>query len=825
MKWIALILGLLFVAPTYAQVVPGQAASKTDKYGGLLNVLTPGGATGHWRKYKQGTRWLLVDPNGHPLFGIGASDLFVLNFTAGVLDAKYGNHSDTWGPQQNRRMKAWGFNVLADGTDMSTWPQNLDSFVGANWPDGGYQPAPMPFVFTTDSFLYSIRDPFSFCAAGARVKDIFNGENTTYFTSYAGGINPDPYDPCYSTWLNGMLTSTSYGGANVVNLLNSPWTIAVELGEADHYYGFQTAPSTEGFTTIPPGQQSLNVGALVLAESPWQTYNTRSASGSIYSTDRQLYAKQVGLQNFLTARYATIGALNTAWGSTYTGFGTDGTNQTQTIGTGNGSNLGPFSTTLTFTPDHGSVWVKVGATVVAGADDCCVTSPANLLGATVGSGTVNFSTKVITITFSAGNAPGNGVLVTADYYKGGWGIGNGVMDEDGHHAWMPQTADAWGTLAGLTATMQTDLLDWFQAYADKMFKVPHDAVKSLYPNMMYWGANQLAGYCNPPPKPVLKAAANYLDAVGSANTICNQAQDQAVLDDYATYLGDIPLTQIWFLVANADSPYSSTGFCCYSNSATQNARGSVYQTVVDAAYAQTVSIAGPQHGTQPNIMVELWAWQDDPVQMNSYGLVSSQDNAYDGRESVIASGVDPWGYSTGGETGNWGSSQPSYVPRVQAENFKIAHQLEAALFSPGSNSTNLALDKPVSCSSEVIIAATGSKARTWVTQGCGRASDGDTATTWQPLAANPQSMRIDMVGSPSVSKIILRWGAIYATAYTLDWSDDGLSWTTAFTQAAGAGGVETDTFTGVSHRYWRGNFTARSGAGSLQLQEIEPYVQ
>lgn len=38
-------------------------------------------------------------------------------------------------------------------------------------------------------------------------------------------------------------------------------------------------------------------------------------------------------------------------------------------------------------------------------------------------------------------------------------------------------------------------------------------------------------------------------------------------------------------------------------------------------------------------------------------------------------------------------------------------------------------------------------------------------------------------------------------------------------------GVETDTFTAVSHRYWRMNETTRSGAGSLVLQEMEILAQ
>jgi F5/8 type C domain len=1058
------------------------------KYGGLLNVLKPGGGNGHWQVYKwPNKRWTLIDPHGHPVFGIGFSDLYLNNYNGSVLDNKYGNHGVTWGPQQNRRMKSWGFNIVDSGNDCSVAPSNLSSCAGGtSWPDNGYQPQSFPYIFYLDSFGFALRNINNYCAAGTNAKDLFGGLNTTYFTGYAGSSNTDPYDPCYATWVNGLITETNFSGINVTTVLNSPWTMAVELGESDRYYGFQTAPSTEGFTTIPAGAASLNVGVAVVAADPWQSYYSHSSTPVLYTVNREYYAKQVGLYNFLTSRYATIAALNTAWGSTYDSFGTDGTNQTQSLGTGNGANLGPFAATLTFVPDHGSVWVKVGGVVVAGIDDCCPpTTTNNLAGPTVGSGTVNFSTKAITITFSAGNAPGNGAAITADYYTGGWGHGNGVMDEDGRNTWMPHNGGGyeWGTLAGLSAQMQTDMLDWFQTYADKMFKVPHDAVKANYPNMMYWGAIGLSGYCNPPPRPVLKAAAHYLDVIGGANTVCNQAQDQAVLDDLATYLGDIPIDNGFSIVANVDSGASANpAYCCFGLVATQNARGALYQTIVDKAFNQTVSIAGPQNGTIPTLQVGFWAWEDDPVEVNNFGFVSSNDNAYDGIESLsygctvnlpnsCVPCVDPWGYNCGAEaqvartaynvaTGNgiqttftgtigllpikpttlgitshvpttvasdnfnragpslganwtvtgslsilsnaiqgqsagdnfaawtantfnndqwsqvtvttitngggpavrisggnfyncfangtviliinqasthlatltqtvsngdvlrmdaigtaltcslngnivlsvtdsgntsgsaglyinnsngmvldnwsggnenastttddgngningtgaastinyntgayslvysaaptggitgaftttgYGGLQPSYIQQVQAENLKIIHQLEAALYTPGSYSTNLAFDKPTVCSSEVVPPPYGSKPAPWITQACGRAIDGDTATTWQPSGSDPQFVRIDMVGQPSMGKVILRWGAGYWTNYTIDTSNDGLSWNTQFTKAGGAGGVETDTFTAVAARYIRVNGTARNGTPTLQ--EFEAYAQ
>ncbi len=38
----------------------------------------------------------------------------------------------------------------------------------------------------------------------------------------------------------------------------------------------------------------------------------------------------------------------------------------------------------------------------------------------------------------------------------------------------------------------------------------------------------------------------------------------------------------------------------------------------------------------------------------NWGLITPSDNPYDGKGAVTATGVDQWGYSTGGEAGDYG---------------------------------------------------------------------------------------------------------------------------------------------------------------------------
>ena len=60
---------------------------------------------------------------------------------------------------------------------------------------------------------------------------------------------------------------------------------------------------------------------------------------------------------------------------------------------------------------------------------------------------------------------------------------------------------------------------------------------------------------------------------------------------------------------------------------------------------------------------------------NNFGLVTNRDNAYDGKEAVIAAGQDPWGHPTGGEKGNYGD----FLSRVTRTNASIGHTLRKEL--------------------------------------------------------------------------------------------------------------------------------------------------
>ncbi len=64
-----------------------------------------------------------------------------------------------------------------------------------------------------------------------------------------------------------------------------------------------------------------------------------------------------------------------------------------------------------------------------------------------------------------------------------------------------------------------------------------------------------------------------------------------------------------------------------------------------------------QGANQAHFMVGIdwWAWVDSRGERLNWGLVSfTGDNPYDGKQAIVAPGVDAWGYPTGGEAQNYG---------------------------------------------------------------------------------------------------------------------------------------------------------------------------
>jgi hypothetical protein len=102
------------------------------------------------------------------------------------------------------------------------------------------------------------------------------------------------------------------------------------------------------------------------------------------------------------------------------------------------------------------------------------------------------------------------------------------------------------------------------------------------------------------------------------------------------------------------------------------------------------------------------------------------------------------------------------------------------------------------------------------------AVDGNTGTRWSSAFSDPQWLQVDLGSSTTISKVVLNWEAAYATAYQIQVSANGTSWTTVYSTTTGAGGTQTLNVSGTG-RYVRMYGTARSTGYGYSLWEFQVY--
>ncbi len=134
-----------------------------------------------------------------------------------------------------------------------------------------------------------------------------------------------------------------------------------------------------------------------------------------------------------------------------------------------------------------------------------------------------------------------------------------------------------------------------------------------------------------------------------------------------------------------------------------------------------------------------------------------------------------------------------------------------ATLSAGAQTTNLALNRPVVCSS--------------VEFPCAEAVDGNAGTRWSSAQGiDPQWIYADLGATYSISRVVLTWETAYATAYQIQTSDASTGpWTNIYTTTTGNGA--TDDLTGLSGsgRYIRMNGSVRATGYGYSLWEFEVY--
>jgi hypothetical protein len=569
---------------------------------------------------------------------------------ANVIGTIRGNYDPA---SVNRRLKSWGFDMLSLNASYGSWPGTTDSRFPFDSNGIQSQPVKMPFLTSVRPALYAMHNT----QIGAApylvnpVKDIIQAYPPTYTGYVSPGGVADYYDSGIGTWLTSYLTSgdDSFWAAFPTSPYKG-YLIGLLTDDGDQLNGFSAGPD---FATNPAGYNNNNFGMQVATFSPLMTAINQYNFQFVYADT--LVHTRIAQRNQLAAEYTTIGAMNTAWSSTYTTFDSSGvcvgtqpitcasSVSADSVGTGNGSTV-TFTTTLSHTTvSWFSLQILVAGVAVAGD-----VRGGTLYGPTVTSGAINYTTGALSITFAT--APANGAAITATYVANGWGIGSGFLDEDNRasHTW---TGTDWVQLSNANANFKTDMNTFLQQAAHQYFSTCRTNIKALFPNLMYLGPDAINSYNVPPPAPVLKGAVGLIDAYFTGNT---NPFTLAEMDYIESNGGNVPYFGSFYSAANPDSAMSAYPQQAGSGSfLTQAARGAAYLSTMIAQLQTAHTTAG----NYPYIGMSFFGYVDITAERLDWGLTTPSDNAYDGHEAGTASvpcSVPIQTYTCGGEAGNYG---------------------------------------------------------------------------------------------------------------------------------------------------------------------------
>ncbi|GEM_PF-255825 len=127
--------------------------------------------------------------------------------------------------------------------------------------------------------------------------------------------------------------------------------------------------------------------------------------------------------------------------------------------------------------------------------------------------------------------------------------------------------------------------------------------------------------------------------------------------------------------------------------------------------------------------------------------------------------------------------------------------------------TNLALHKPVTASSSEFSSLRQPS----------EATDGQRATYWQSKRTNNQWLQVDLGKSQTINRVKIRWDEGYGRKFTIQLSEDGQIWRTAYTRMSGTGVADDIEFAPQTARYVRVAGTKAGTELGYSIQELEVY--
>ena len=599
-----------------------------DLHGGLVADPCSGAATGYFKTEKNAAsmHWWMCSPEGNRFY-MNAIQVYNISFSAGyqaVVDTKYG--SDALAYQWlTTRFFAGGFNVIDGGfADLKAFPVATAA--------GSGNTTKMPFWYFLNSSAYAMASTTS------PVQDLFDQMNPTANSAgvYQGGNLPDMFS---TNWENAIAhdfssANTDFsGGIPAEN--TSPWYIGTEVDDSDSLQGFKGSANTEGDPV------SAHDGWMTATQAPVRQFSNKSIGSLGFATSKVFSHSTSDIKAAwiaaMTTKYTTIAALNAAWnagGSTgvaYTSFGTSGAHVTsETLCSGTCSTtVGPITLASGTKINPASVGIIVGGVEVGGdviwTQTGGSTNTGNLYGistSTITGGTINYSTKSITVTFS-----GTPASVAVTYDHDGWCAGGtGLIDECGSSSFWP--ADP--TMPDVTTTLlERDLDTFLGTLATQYFSVVKSNNTSSAPNHLILAGDALHDTTRPP---IISAMGAYMSMALIA-TDGSSASNAYMTTEYNNM--NIPIYTYNVHLANLQSPYSATdcvpdwGRNCV---ATQALRGAQYYNDL----LGTINATGSD-GYGFSVGRNVWQMVDNTSENSNFGIVSVKDNIVNGVEDVTGS--------------------------------------------------------------------------------------------------------------------------------------------------------------------------------------------
>jgi type 1 glutamine amidotransferase len=126
--------------------------------------------------------------------------------------------------------------------------------------------------------------------------------------------------------------------------------------------------------------------------------------------------------------------------------------------------------------------------------------------------------------------------------------------------------------------------------------------------------------------------------------------------------------------------------------------------------------------------------------------------------------------------------------------------------------TDLALNHPATASSVENAGVPASNA-----------VDASTTTRWSSAFSDPQWIRVDLGATHTVNRVRLVWETAYGSAYQIQISADGNTWTTVRSVTGGNGGEDDNTGLTASGRYVRIYGTSRGTQWGYSLYTFQVY--